>query len=57
MNKISISVLDAPMGTAKTSSVLKWMNDNPNKKYLYVSPMLSEVEELIPSACGGQYDE
>lgn len=50
---ISISVLDAPMGTGKTTAITTWMNNNPNKKYLYVSPMLTEVEERIPTACAG----
>lgn len=50
---ISVSVLDAPMGTGKTTAITNWMNKNPNRKYLYVSPMLSEVEERIPSVCAG----
>lgn len=51
--EISISVLDAPMGTGKTQAIIKWMNSNPNRKYLYVSPMLSEVESRIPTECAG----
>ena len=46
-----IEVLDAIMGSGKTQGIIKWMLDNPNNKYLYVSPMLTEVEERIPSAC------
>jgi hypothetical protein len=46
-----IEVLDAVMGSGKTTGIIKWMTDNPQNKYLYVSPMLSEVEERIPSAC------
>lgn len=49
MNKIE--VLDAMCGTGKTQGVIKWMLDNPNKRYLYVSPMLTEVEERIPNSC------
>lgn len=51
--EITISVLDAPMGTGKTQAIIKWMNSNPNRKYLYVSPMLSEVESRIPTECAG----
>lgn len=51
--KISVSVLDAPMGTGKTQAIIRWMNNNPKRKYLYVSPMLSEVEERIPFECAG----
>lgn len=46
-----IEVLDAIMGSGKTLGIIKWMCDNPNNRYLYVSPMLSEVEERIPTEC------
>lgn len=46
-----VEVLDAIMGSGKTEGVIKWMLANPSNKYLYVSPMLTEVEERIPSAC------
>lgn len=46
-----IEVLDAIMGSGKTQGIIKWMRDNPQNKYLYVSPMLTEVEERIPAAC------
>jgi hypothetical protein len=46
-----IEVLDAIMGSGKTQGIIKWMLSNPNNKYLYISPMLTEVEERIPEAC------
>ena len=46
-----IEVLDAIMGSGKTQGIIKWMLSNPNNKYLYISPMLKEVEERIPEAC------
>lgn len=46
-----VEVLDAIMGSGKTQGIIKWMLENPNNKYLYISPMLSEVEERIPAAC------
>lgn len=46
-----IEVLDAIMGSGKTQGIIKWMLDNPGNKYLYISPMLTEVEERIPKAC------
>ena len=46
-----IEILDSIMGSGKTQGIIKWMLDNPNNKYLYVSPLLSEVEERIPSSC------
>ena len=48
---IKIEVLDAIMGSGKTEGIIKWMLSNPNNKYLYISPMLKEVEERIPEAC------
>ena len=46
-----IEVLDAIMGSGKTQGIIKWMIANPQEKYLYVSPMLTEVEERIPTEC------
>jgi hypothetical protein len=40
-----VEVLDAVMGSGKTTGVLKWVDANPDKRYIYVSPLLSEVEE------------
>lgn len=48
---MQIEVLDQIMGSGKTTGMINWMLDNPDNKYLYVSPMLSEVEERIPTAC------
>ena len=45
----SIEVLDYIMGSGKTSSIIKWMKDNPSNKYLFVSPLLSEVQDRIPT--------
>jgi len=39
------------MGSGKTLGIIKWMLANPNNKYLYISPMLTEVEQRIPEAC------
>lgn len=46
-----IEVLDAIMGSGKTTGIIKWMKDNPDNRYLYVSPMLTEVEDRIPTYC------
>ena len=40
-----VEVVDSMMGTGKTTNILKWMDANPNNKYIYVSPLLSEVGE------------
>lgn len=46
-----IEVLDAIMGSGKTHGIIKWMLSNPSNKYLYISPMLTEVEQRTPDAC------
>lgn len=51
MKELQIEVLDSIMGSGKTTGVIKWMKDNPQNKYLYVSPLLTEVEERIPQEC------
>jgi len=50
-NNQEIEVLDAIMGSGKTQGIIKWMLERPNRKYLYVSPLLSEVEDRIPQSC------
>lgn len=39
-----VEVLDSIMGSSKTNGIIKWIEENPNEKYLYISPLLSEVE-------------
>ena len=39
-----VEVLDSIMGSNKTNGILKWMDNNPDEKYLYISPLLSEVD-------------
>lgn len=51
MRNRTIEVLDSIMGSGKTTGIIKWMNKNPNRKYLYVSPLLTEVEDRIPDEC------
>lgn len=46
-----IELLDSIMGSGKTQGVIQWMLENPQNKYLYVSPMLTEVEGRIPTDC------
>lgn len=39
-----VEILDSIMGSNKTNGVLKWMDENPDERYLYISPLLSEVD-------------
>jgi len=38
-----ITVIDACMGSGKTSEMIAYMGKNPEKKYLYISPFKTEV--------------
>ena len=40
-----VHIIDSIMGSNKTNRIIEWMDNNPNNKYIYVSPLLSEVEE------------
>lgn len=50
MNK-PVELLDSIMGSGKSTGIIRWMLSNPQYKYLYVSPMLTEVEDRIPEQC------
>ena len=44
MTKV-IEILNGIMGSGKTNKIIEWMNNNPKNKYIYISPLLSEVDE------------
>lgn len=40
-----VKLVDYRMGSYKSTRIIEWMDKNPQKRYLFVSPLLSEVEE------------
>lgn len=40
-----VELIDSCMGSFKTTNILNWIDANPNERYIYVSPLLSEVQE------------
>lgn len=42
-----VEVLDSIMGSGKTTAMLQWMTKNYTERYIYISPLLSEVEERL----------
>lgn len=46
-----IHVVDMAMGCGKTSAAITYMNEHPDKRYIYVTPFLDEVDRVI-TACG-----
>lgn len=46
-----IEVLDKIMGSGKSTAVLNWCESQPEKSFLYVTPLLSESEGRVVDAC------
>lgn len=47
----NIKVVDMIMGSGKSSAAINYINDNPDKKFLYITPTISEVDRIIHK-CG-----
>ena len=43
---ISIKVVDAIMGTGKTSAVISYINEHPQQRFVYITPYLSEAHRI-----------
>ena len=43
MGKV-VEIVDSIMGSGKSSSIIKWIDAHYHQRYIYVSPLLSEVE-------------
>ena len=45
----NITVIDSIMGSGKTSWAIQYINDHPEKNFLYITPFLDEVGRVIES--------
>ena len=45
-----VKVCDAIMGSGKTSATITYINEHPEKKFIYITPYLDEAER-IRQAC------
>lgn len=43
-----IEVLDKLCGSGKSVSLFKWIRQNQQERYLYITPLLSEIEDRLP---------
>lgn len=43
---MKINIVDAVMGSGKTSAAINYFKKHPDKKYMYVTPYLTEVERI-----------
>lgn len=48
----TIKVIDSGCGSGKTNYAIKYMNENSFRKFIFLTPYLSEVKRVI-SACNG----
>ena len=51
-----ITIVDAICGKGKTSFAIQYMNENVDKKFIYITPYLDEVERVI-EGCYNRYFE
>jgi hypothetical protein len=49
-----VVIVDSVMGTGKTSWAIDYMNDNPDKNFIYIAPLLSEDARIVEN-CGSQF--
>ena len=41
-----VKICDAIMGSGKSSAAIKYMNDHPDEKFIYITPYLGEAERI-----------
>lgn len=46
-----INVIDSIPGSGKTTAMINYIKSNPDRKYIYITPVLTEAEGRIPYAC------
>ena len=47
-----VHIVDAIMGRGKTSAAINFMKSNPDRKFLYITPFLNEVDRIQKSIPG-----
>ena len=47
--KIKVHIVDAIMGAGKTSAAINYMKSNPERRFLYITPYLDEVDRIQSS--------
>lgn len=43
-----IKIIDAMCGTGKSTAIFKVIRENKDKKYIYITPLLTEIEDRVP---------
>lgn len=47
-----IELFEGIMGSGKTTAILEYMKENPGKRFLYITPLLSEAETRVANTDG-----
>mgnify|MGYP000912380834 CR=1 FL=1 len=48
---MSVKVIDSIMGSGKTNWAIQYMNENPDKKFMYITPYNKEISNRIIPSC------
>ena len=51
-----VTVVDSIMGSGKTSWAIQYMNENPEKSFVFVTPFLEQIERIKRSCSRYFYD-
>ena len=46
-NQCKVTIIDAICGSGKTSWAIDYMNTNTDKKFIYITPYLTEVQRVL----------
>lgn len=48
---VTVKICDAIMGSGKSQAAITYMNEHPDKKFVYITPYLEEADRIVQS-CG-----
>lgn len=54
---LNIKIIDMPMGTGKTTGIINYMNSHPEKRYMFITPFLDEVQRIISCCPSLRFEE
>lgn len=54
---LKIKIIDMPMGTGKTIGVINYMNSHPEKRYMFITPFLDEVQRIKLNCPSLEFEE
>lgn len=47
LEDVKVTIIDAICGSGKTTKAIEFMNENTDKKFIFITPYLDEVERII----------